>query len=165
MYQRKVNRTSRISEILFLATRWNLEKLASNNAEFDFTKFNRLLVSYAKENTALLTTFLSTPFTQIIGVDEDTSVIDAISSVGGLLGLFMGFTMVTVAEIVYYSFSLLITSIFGIKNQVKREKELILSPTFLSFSMQVGTDLPKRDRRQLGSIGIRKGQPSPSGKF
>ena len=115
-----------------MATRWNLEKLASNNAEFDFTKFNRLLVSYAKENTALLTTFLSTPFTQIIGVDEDTSVIDAISSVGGLLGLFMGFTMVTVAEIVYYSSSLLITSIFGIKNQVKREKELILSPIFHS---------------------------------
>ena len=105
-----------------MTTRWNLEKLDSNNAEFDFTKFNRLLVSYAKENTALVTTFLSTPFTQIIGVDEDTSVIDAISSVGGLLGLFMGFTMVTVAEIVYYSSSLLITSIFGIKNQVKREK-------------------------------------------
>ena len=103
-----------------MTTRWNLEKLASNNAEFDFTKFNRLLVSYAKENTALVTTFLSTPFTQIIGVDEDTSVIDAISSVGGLLGLFMGFTMVTVAEIVYYSSSLLITSIFGIKNQVKK---------------------------------------------
>ena len=103
-----------------MATRWNLEKLASNNTEFDFAKFNRLLVSYAKENTALLTTFLSTPFTQIIGVDEDTSVIDAISSVGGLLGLFMGFTMVTVAEIVYYSSSLLITSIFGIKNQVKK---------------------------------------------
>ena len=148
-----------------MATRWNLEKLASNNAEFDFAKFNRLLVSYAKENTALLTTFLSTPFTQIIGVDEDTSVIDAISSVGGLLGLFMGFTMVTVAEIVYYSSSLLITSIFGIKNQVNREKELILSPTFLSFSMQVGTDIPKRDRRQLGSIGIENAQPSPSGKF
>ena len=108
-----------------MATRWNLEKLASNNTEFDFAKLKRLLVSYAKENTALLTTFLSTPFTQIIGVDEDTSVIDAISSVGGLLGLFMGFTMVTVAEIVYYSSSLLITSIFGIKNQVKREKELI----------------------------------------
>ena len=133
-----------------MTTRWNLEKLDLNNAEFDFTKFNRLLVSYAKENTALVTTFLSTPFTQIIGVDEDTSVIDAISSVGGLLGLFMGFTMVTVAEIVYYSSSLLITSIFGIKNQVKNKKNSLS----LTFSMQVGTDIPKRDRRQLGNIGI-----------
>ena len=76
-------------------------------------------MTYAKENTALVTSFLSTPFTQIIGVDEDTSIIDAISSVGGLMGLFMGFTMVTLAEVIYYSFSLLITSVLGIKRQVR----------------------------------------------
>ena len=128
-----------------MANRWNLEKLASNNTEFDFTKFKRLLVSYAKENTALLTTFLSTPFTQIIGVDEDSSVIDAISSVGGLLGLFMGFTMVTVAEIVYYSSSLLITSIFGIKNQVKREKETNIF-SFISFILDAGGDRYPQER-------------------
>ena len=102
--------------------RWNFETLTSNEDEFDFAKFKRLLVAYAKENTALVTSFLSTPFTQIIRVDEDTSVIDAISSVGGLMGLFMGFTMVTLAEIIYYSSSLLITSILGIKNQVKKHK-------------------------------------------
>ena len=100
--------------------RWNLEALTSNQDEFDFAKFKRLLVAYAKENTALVTSFLSTPFTQIIRVDENTSVIDAISSVGGLMGLFMGFTMVTLAEIIYYLFSLLITSILGIKNQVRK---------------------------------------------
>ena len=102
--------------------RWNFETLTSNQDEFDFAKFKRLLVAYAKENTALVTSFLSTPFTQIIGVDEDTSIINAISSVGGLMGLFMGFTMVTLAEIIYYSSSLLITSILGIKNQVKKHK-------------------------------------------
>ena len=102
--------------------RWNFETLTSNQDEFDFAKFKRLLVAYAKENTALVTSFLSTPFTQIIGVDEDTSIINAISSVGGLLGLFMGFTMVTLAEIIYYSSSLLITSILGINNQVKNYK-------------------------------------------
>ena len=98
--------------------RWNLEALTSNQDEFDFAEFKRLLVAYAKENTALVTSFLSTPFTQIIGVDENTSVIDAISSMGGLMGLFMGFTMVTLAEIIYYSSSLLITSLVGIKKQV-----------------------------------------------
>ena len=95
--------------------RWNFEALSSNQVEFDFAKFKSLLVAYAKENTALVTSFLSTPFTQIIGVDEDTSVIDAISSVGGLMGLFVGFTMVTLAEVIYYSYSLLITSILGIR--------------------------------------------------
>ena len=101
--------------ILPLMPRWNLEALTPNQDEFDFAEFKRLLVAYAKENTALVTSFLSTPFTQIIGVDENTSVIDAISSVGGLMGLFMGFTMVTLAEVIYYSYSLLITSILGIR--------------------------------------------------
>ena len=72
--------------------RWNFEALSSNQVEFDFAKFKSLLVAYAKENTALSPTS-SAPFTQIIGVDEDTSVIEAISSVGGLMGLFMGDTM------------------------------------------------------------------------
>ena len=109
--------------------RWNFEALTAKEDEFDFVKFNRLLVAYAKENTALVTSFLSTPFTQIIGIDEDTSVIDAISSVGGLLGLFMGFTMVTLAEIIYYSFSLLITSISGIVPKVRK----YLNLTFWQF--------------------------------
>ena len=110
--------------------RWNLEAITSNQDKFDFAKFKLLLVAYAKENTALVTSFLSTPYTQIIGVDEDTSVIDAISSVGGLLGLFMGFTMATLAEIIYYSCSLLITSILGITNRVKK-KNIKLTATNL----------------------------------
>ena len=92
-------------------------------------------MTYAKENTALVTSFLSTPFTQIIGVDEDTSIIDAISSVGGLMGLFMGFTMVTLAEVIYYSSSLLITSILGIKEQVRGENKQI---TFSLAHLYVG---------------------------
>ena len=106
--------------------RWNLEALTSNQDEFDFAEFKRLLVAYAKENTALVTSFLSTPFTQIIGVDKNTSVIDAISSVGGLMGLFMGFT--TLAEIIYYSSSLLITSVVGIKKQVRNLRLTFVPP-------------------------------------
>ena len=108
--------------------RWNLEALTPNQDEFDFAEFKRLLVAYAKENTALVTSFLSTPYTQIIGVDEDTSVIDAISSVGGLMGLFMGFTMVSLAEIIYYSSSLLITSVVGIKKQVRNLRLTFVPP-------------------------------------
>ena len=108
--------------------RWNLEAITSNQDKFDFAKFKLLLVAYAKENTALVTSFLSTPYTQIIGVDEDTSVIDAISSVGGLMGLFMGFTMVTLAEIIYYSSSLLITAVVGIKKQVRNLRLTFVPP-------------------------------------
>ena len=87
-----------------------MEALTSNQDQFDFAKFKRLLVAYAKESTALVTSFLSTPFTQIIGVDENTSVINAISSVGGLMGLIMGFTMVT--RVVSLFFKSLLQSLF-----------------------------------------------------
>ena len=117
-----------LPSILPLMPRWNMEALTSNQDQFDFAKFKRLQVAYARENTALVTSFLSTPFTQIIGVDENTSVIDAISSVGGLMGLFMGFTMVTLAEIIYYSSSLLITSVVGIKKQVRNLRLTFVPP-------------------------------------
>ena len=77
-------------------------------------QFGRVLATYARENTALLTVFLNQPFTQILGVNEDTSVIDAISSIGGLLGLFMGFTAVTTAEFLYFGASLVATSLMGV---------------------------------------------------
>ena len=35
-------------------------------------------------------------------VDEDTTWMDLVSSVGGLLGLFMGFSFITIGEICYF---------------------------------------------------------------
>ena len=35
-------------------------------------------------------------------VDEDTTLMDLVSSIGGLLGLFMGFSFVTIGEICYF---------------------------------------------------------------
>ena len=49
------------------------------------------------------------PFAEVLLRSVETSEIDFISSVGGLLGLCMGFSFVTLAEIFYYS-------VRGIKN-------------------------------------------------
>ena len=93
--------------------RWDHRLLRASPQQFNYTRFQHLLTLYAKENTALVTSFLSTPFTQILGVDEHTSVIEAIGGVGGLLGLFMGFSVITVAEVVYYLLSLVATTLNG----------------------------------------------------
>ena len=96
-------------------------------------QFGRLLATYARENTALLTVFLNQPFTQILKVNEDTSIIDAISSIGGLLGLFMGFTAVTTAEFLYFGASLVVTSLMGVVS---------------------GGGLGRRDRRRVRDVTV-----------
>ena len=78
-----------------------------------------IIIVIIRENVAVVNVFLDAPQTQILDVNEKTSIIDAVkyaymgirmiflqnqivrmilqvSSVGGLLGLFMGFTFVTV---------------------------------------------------------------------
>jgi len=85
---------------------WDTLLLQSSPGEFDYQLFRTLLARYARENVAVVNVFLNAPQTQILGVNEKTSIIDAVSSVGGLLGLFMGFTFVTVAEIIYFGLSL-----------------------------------------------------------
>ena len=78
-----------------------------------------IIIMIIRENVAVVNVFLNAPQTQILDVNEKTSIIDAVkyaymgirmiflqnqivrmilqvSSVGGLLGLFMGFTFVTV---------------------------------------------------------------------
>ena len=90
--------------------RWHFSLLSSSPSEFDLPLFRSLVTRYARENVATVTVFLDTPSTQILDINEKTGVISALSSIGGLLGLFMGFTAMTLAELVYYALSLLCTT-------------------------------------------------------
>ena len=42
------------------------------------------------------------PFAEVLAVNVDTTLMNFIGSLGGLLGLCMGFSFVTIAEIFYY---------------------------------------------------------------
>ena len=122
--------------------RWNHRLLRGSPEQFNYSLFQQLLSQYARENTALVTSFLSTPFTQILGIDEDTSVIEAIGGVGGLLGLFMGFSVLTVAEVGAY----LVWCISLFLPQVIYFLCSIVADTLTSTSRVIG---PSRRERRL----------------
>ena len=99
--------------------------------KFDFEDFKTTLTKYAKDNTAMLTMFIREPFATRIKVDEDTSIIDAISNIGGIMGLCMGFSIVTLVEVSYHLICLVIGWIAGKEDEEngdfvgRREQRLI----------------------------------------
>ena len=90
-----------------------------------------VLARYAKENMAMVSVYIREPFVEVLVVDEDTSIMDFISSVGGLLGLCMGFSFVTVGEICYFLY-------LGIFSKMCKSMKDSVSP-------------PKRIRRKLSA--------------
>ena len=94
---------------------WPMKKIDQLD-NFDFEDFKATLTKYAKDNTAILTMFIREPFATRIKVDEDTSIIDAISNIGGIMGLCMGFSLVTLVEISYHIICLFYGCIVG-KNE------------------------------------------------
>ena len=46
--------------------------------------------------------FIRQPFATRIKVDEHFSIIDAIANIGGIMGLCMGFSLVTLVEVCYH---------------------------------------------------------------
>merc|ERR1711915_100945 len=61
-------------------------------------------MGYAKDNIAFVSLFFREPFTEVLAINVDTTDLDFISTIGGLLGLCMGFSFVTIAEMFYYVF-------------------------------------------------------------
>ena len=57
---------------------------------------------YAKDNLVLFNTFIKDPYVKKFLKDEKITWISYIANAGGLLGLCMGFSLVSAAEIVYH---------------------------------------------------------------
>ena len=61
-------------------------------------------MNYASKNLALVTIYIREPFTEKILIDQEISVFSFVSDIGGLMGLFMGFSLVSVVEVIYHAF-------------------------------------------------------------
>ena len=62
------------------------------------------ILNYASKNLALVTIYIREPFTEKILIDQEISVFSFVSDIGGLMGLFMGFSVVSIVEVIYHAF-------------------------------------------------------------
>ena len=116
-----------------LNNQWNIILLKSKELDFNFTKFTEYLTRYISENVAVVKVFMKEPFAEVLARNIHTTETDFVSDIGGLLGLSMGFSFVTLAEIMYYSCKGLITIFNGRKmgtglSSVMNRKENEVSP-------------------------------------
>ena len=81
------------------ANRWRAERLNNRSLarQVEFEIYN-----YARENLAIINIFVKEPYTKRFRKTEKMSRISYIASSGGLLGLCMGFSFVSLAEIAYH---------------------------------------------------------------
>jgi hypothetical protein len=68
----------------------------------DNNKLANFLLKYSRENLAMLRVLFKDPFYMLIKRDEQMSVISFLGNTGGLLGLCMGMSLVSIFEIVYH---------------------------------------------------------------
>ena len=66
------------------------------------------LFNYASENLAVLYIFIKDPYFTLIKKDEKMSYLSLIASAGGLLGLCMGLSFVSVFEVFYHCFQCIV---------------------------------------------------------
>jgi hypothetical protein len=69
----------------------------------DVKNTSEFLFNYAKTNVAILKIFINYPFYTKMSRDEDMSLLSFIANAGGLLGLCMGLSFVSIFEIFYFS--------------------------------------------------------------
>ena len=59
------------------------------------------MAQYAKENIAKVYIYLREPFVKQIKREEKTTYATLIGTTGGLLGLFLGFSVISMVELLY----------------------------------------------------------------
>ena len=85
-----------------------------------------MLTQYARENIAKVHIYLKDPFVKEIIREEKITVIQFVGSVGGLLGLFMGLSFVSLVEILYMLLEWFFDKVkqcFNITNAVQVESQ------------------------------------------
>ena len=60
------------------------------------------ITNYAKDNLIFVTYFIQSPFLTVIKRDAEMSFTNFVSNTGGLLGLYLGFSFVSLFEIIFW---------------------------------------------------------------
>ena len=95
----------------------NGEQLCSIDLQPNATKVEKspnvtkFVISYAKSNLAVLRLYIKDPYYTLIKRDEQMSLISFIGSIGGLMGLCMGLSLVSLFEIFYHLINFFLNSL------------------------------------------------------
>ena len=81
--------------------RWRRERIFNKTLALEVESE---IYNYAKSNLAIINIFIKDPYSKRFRKTEKMSRIAYIASSGGLLGLCMGFSFVSLAEILYHCF-------------------------------------------------------------
>ena len=81
------------------ANRWRADRITNRTL---VRKIEHEVYQYGHENLAIINIFIKESYTKRFRKDEKMSRISYIASSGGLLGLCMGFSFVSLAEIAYH---------------------------------------------------------------
>ena len=82
---------------------------------------SKLITQYARENIAKVQIFLKDPFVKEIVREEKITVSQFVGSIGGLLSLFIGCSLISFVEIIYLLLEWLLSK-FNITNAVSDEE-------------------------------------------
>ena len=64
--------------------------------------FEETVLRYMRENVAVVNMFLKQPYCQLIIQDRESQWFSLVSNMGGILGLFLGFSFVSLLELLWY---------------------------------------------------------------
>lgn len=124
--------------------RWRTEKLQNKTIA---RLIEGEIHNYARENLAIINIFIKESYTKRFRKTEKMSRISYIASSGGLLGLCMGFSFVSLAEIAYHCF-LCIILLFAKKRALFKKSQA-----------------QKRQRKRTSLASSHPQLESPPGKY
>ena len=93
-----------------------------HNAIRNSTKLSHFLLKYAEQNFVLFKYFIKDPYYMLIIRDERISSISYLGNVGGLLGLCMGFSLVSIFELFYHTYNAIIGMFYKTTKVSRNEK-------------------------------------------
>ena len=103
-------------------------------SEYKLIKITFLLSEYARENLVMFNIFIKDPYAKRFQKDEKITKTSYIANSGGLLGLCMGFSLISGAEILYHCFFGIYSALFPSEKKKERlrarKSELAQQPSF-----------------------------------
>ena len=115
------------NEILQYDTHLNVPKcegrLETDNDEFDDEKMSKFLNEYARQYFAVLKIFLKDPYYTKIIRDRQITLTNFVGNTGGLVGLCLGLSFISIVEGVYHFFNLFASGLTLLLKKIKKEKE------------------------------------------